>query len=156
MTTRGTKFAVVEAPELIWPTELQIPSKRFRLLVAADTANLNVRAISDFALAALEHGMVYFCSWGPGCGRFQDIVDEVVVEDHLGEQKFSGSKPGDVIMTTSHEDEPLEEALEFLALFSVPTEGFQPDSEFRLVICVGNTAWTSTAGTYLQSIDSLR
>jgi hypothetical protein len=156
VTTRGTKFAVVEVPQLAWPAELQIPSKRFRLLVAADTSQLSVQTISDFALASLEHGMVYFCSLGPGCERFHDIVDEVVVEDDLGEQKFSGSKPGDVIMTTSHEDEPLEEALEFLALFSVPTEGFQPDSDFRLVICVGNPDWAPTASNYLQSIDFLR
>jgi hypothetical protein len=65
VTTRGTKFAVVEVPQLAWPAELQIPSKRFRLLVAADTSQLSVQTISDFALASLEHGMVYFVLGGP-------------------------------------------------------------------------------------------
>jgi hypothetical protein len=140
MTSHTKKFAVAEISDLIWPPALKVPSKRFRLLVAADTSKLSTDLISEFALAALEHGMVYFCSWGPGCERFHDIVDEVVVADDLTQQKFSGSKPGDVIMTTSHDDESLEEALEFLP-FAIPTEGFLPDSDFRLVICLNNPAW---------------
>jgi hypothetical protein len=151
MTILGKKFAVAETPNLSWPAALEIPSKRFRLLVAADSSKLSVQVISDFALAALEHGMVYFCSWGPGCERFHDIVDEVVMEDDLAERKFSGSKPGDVVMTTWHHDEPLEEALEFLALSSMPTEGFQGDSDFRLIICVGNADWSATAISFLQA-----
>lgn len=153
MTTRGKKFAVAETPHLIWPAALEIPSKRFRLLVAADASKLSVQVISDFALAALEHGMVYFCSWGPGCDRFHDIVDQVGIADDLTHRQFVGSKPCDVTMTTSHDDEPLEEALEYLAFLSVPTEGFQPDSDFRVVICVGNPDWAATATNFLQSFD---
>jgi hypothetical protein len=62
MTTQNKKFAVVAVPELVWPSELEIPTKRFRLLVTADTSSLGVDSISNFVLKALEHGMVYFCS----------------------------------------------------------------------------------------------
>jgi hypothetical protein len=153
MTTRALKFVVVSIPELVWPSALNIPSKRFRLLVAANTLELSVEVISAFALAASERGMVYFCSWGPGCERFHDIVDEVEVEDSLGPQKFAGAKPDDVIMTTWHDDEPLEEGLRFLAQLAVPTEGFAADSDFRIVICAGNSDWRAQSEKFLQSCD---
>ena len=60
-------------------------------------------------LWALRSGMVYFCAWGPGCERFHDIVDEVVVEDQMGERIFVGNNESDTIMTTWHDDEPLHE-----------------------------------------------
>src|SRR4029077_10491011 len=109
--------------------------------------------LSDFALAALKSGMVYFCSWGRGCSRFHDIVDEVIVEDELGEGKFVGPGRDDVIMTTSHQDEDLVEALEFFAKFAAPTDGFATDSSFRLVICLGSAEWVSTANRFLESAE---
>jgi hypothetical protein len=152
MSSQSKRFAVVEVPDLIWPPALAIPTKRFLLLVVADTSNVSADALSHFAATALERGMVYFCSWGQGCERFHDIVDEIVVDDDLGPRRFSGSKPGDVIMTTWHNDESLEEALEFLAVAN-PTEGFEPDSDFRLVICVGNPDWVEQANRFLRSVE---
>ena len=58
-------FKVVDLPSLIWPSNVTIPSKRFRLFVAADTENNTVDVVSASANAALEKGMVYFCSF-PG------------------------------------------------------------------------------------------
>jgi len=148
------RFAVVEISNLIWPATLEIPSKRFRLLVVGDTSQLSVRAISDLAAAALERGMVYCCCWGEGCERFHDIVDEVIVADDLGPRKFSGSKPDDVIVTTWHEDEPLEEALYYFAQLAIPTGGFHSGSEFHLVLCLNNPEWAEQSKKYLQSLDA--
>jgi hypothetical protein len=145
------KFAVIKVPRLEWPSTAEVRSKRFRLFVAADVASENTEAISDFALCALKHGMVYFCSWGPGCERFHDIVDEVILEDDIGERKFAGPNRGDVIMTTWHTEDTLEEALDFFLTCAVPTDGFMPDSGFRLVICVANQEWTAQADRFLQS-----
>ena len=47
-------FKVVDLPSLIWPSNVTIPSKRFRLFVAADTENNTVDVVSAFANAALE------------------------------------------------------------------------------------------------------
>lgn len=145
------KFAVIEVSNLEWPTTLEVPSKRFRLLVAADVKSVNTLVISDFALAALKRGMVYFCSWGPGCERFHDIVDGVVVGDDGTGQEFSGPNRSDVVMTTWHDDETLEEALDYLATCAVPTDGFTPDSDFRLVISVANQQWAAQAQKFLES-----
>jgi hypothetical protein len=100
--------------------------------------------------------MVYFCAWGRNCERFHDIVDEVILEDDLGEHRFVGPTENDVVMTTWHKDETLEEAIEFFTSWAVPTDGFAANSSFRLVICVGNTGWAETANRVLQSAESFR
>jgi hypothetical protein len=84
-------FSVVQVKSLIWPADVQIPNGRFRLLVAADVTGLSTKLMSEFAVAALKSGMVYFCAWGPGCKRFHDIVDEVIVEEELGERFLLGA-----------------------------------------------------------------
>jgi len=145
------RFAVVQLAELLWPASIALPGRRFRLFVAADTRGLSVDAMSDFATAALSKGMVYFSAWGSGSERFHDIVDEVVAEDRLGERRFVGATPNDVAMTTWHEDEDLEGALSFFAVSAIPTEGFSDDSDFRLVICVGNPDWAQAADRLLRS-----
>jgi hypothetical protein len=146
------KFAVIEVPKLEWPTTFEVPSKRFRLLVAADLRGVNTKAISDFAHSALKRGMVYFCSWGPGCERFHDIVDEVIVGDGVTDKEFSGPSKNDVVMTTWHDDQTLEETLDFLATCAVPTDGFAPDSDFRLVISIDNQPWAAQARKFLESV----
>jgi hypothetical protein len=143
-------FAVIQLPDLRWPSSIQLPSKRFRLLVAADVTNVDTDAISNFASAALNCGMVYFCAWGPDCERLHDIVDEIIVKDDLGERRFTGPTANDVIFTTWHSKESLREALDFFATCAEPTEGFLADSGFRLVICAGNPKWVATARKSLQ------
>jgi len=148
--TQEKRFLVFQVPSLNWPILLSIPSRRFRLFVAADITDVTTQEVADFALAALNRGMVYLCSWGPDCERFHDIVDEVLIADDLSDQNFCGPNSSDVVMTTWHSDETLEEALDFLAVSAVPTDGFAPDSDFRLVICVGNSDWAATANKFLK------
>jgi len=150
---KAKQFAVIQLAELQWPPALQLPSPRFRLLVAAHVEEVSTQIIADFAFAALSRGMVYFCSWGHGCERFHDIVDEVIVGDDIGERRFVGPRADDVVMTTWHERDNLEEALDFFATCAVPTDGLTPDSDFRLVICVNNSDWATAASRFLQSAD---
>ena len=144
-------FAVIPLAQLAWPVSIALPRRRFRLFVAADTSGLSTHALSNFASAALSRGMVYICAWGRGCERFHDIVDEIVAEDALGKRRFVGPTPNDVVMTTWHEDESVEEALSFFAISAIPSEGFADDSDFRLVICLGNPRWAQAADRLLQS-----
>jgi hypothetical protein len=134
-------FSVVQVDSLRWPADIQIPNGRFRLFVAADVTGLSTKLISEFAVAALKSGMVYFCAWGPGCERFHDIVDEVVVEDQIGERIFVGKNESDTIMTTWHDDEPLDEALDFFAKLTCPTMGFETNSNFWVAVSLTNAEW---------------
>ncbi len=146
-----TQFAVIQLPELSWPISTALPSSRFRLFVAADTSAVTTDAISRFASAALSEGMVYFCAWGRGCERFHDIVDQVRAEDELTEGRFIGPTEHDVVMTTWHDNETLEQALDFFITCAVPTDGFAIDSSFRLVVCIGNPDWSEIAIRVLQT-----
>lgn len=141
---------VVDIPDLSWPSSLKLPTKRFRLLIAADSLVTPAASIVAFAASALNAGMVYCCAWGKGCERFHDIVDECVSEDSLGARRFAGPSENDLVMTTWHDDESLEEALHFFVYCAVPTDGFAEDSDFHLVICVGHPAWSATAKAYLN------
>jgi hypothetical protein len=148
--TKQREFEVIQLDKLNWPTSLKIPSKRYRLFVAADSQEESVKVISDFAAAALNCGMVSFCSWGPGCERFHDIVDEVIVQDDLGERRFAGPNPHDTVMTTWHQRDTLEEALDYFATLSKPTSGFLADSAFWLVMSVRNAEWALLAARVLE------
>jgi hypothetical protein len=144
-------FAVVTLDTLAWPASLTIPSPRFRLFVAADTTQVTVEGISRFAEIALTRGMVYFCAWGPGCERFHDIVDEILVGDEVfGKHRFTRPTPNDVVMTTWHANEDLEEALDFFATCAIPSEGYAAGSDYRVFVCVGHPEWAATAQKFLQ------
>jgi hypothetical protein len=121
--------------------------------VAVNVEEVSTKAISDFAFAALSRDMVYFCAWGRGCERFHDIVDDVKLKADLGERRFVGPRVGHVVMTTWHDCDTLEEALEFFATCAVPTDGLAPDSHFRLAICVNNKDWAATASRFLQKVE---
>lgn len=126
------RFSVIQVSDLNWPPALEILSKRFLLFVAANITDVSTQTVSHFALAALNQGMVYFCSWGPDCERFHDIVDEVLVEDDVGEQKFAGPNTSDVIMTTWHAKDSLEDAIDFFATSAVATAGSHQIATFAL------------------------
>lgn len=138
------QFRTVECDSLIWPSDMVIPSKRFRLFVAADVSASAVETISDFALQALNHGMVCFSVWGPDCRRFHDIMDEVTVDDELGDRKYVGPNDYDTIMTDWHEKVTLEEAIDFFVNLAYPTGGFEAGSNYWLAISVGNEEWART------------
>jgi hypothetical protein len=146
-------FKVVKISQLIWPASLRLPDQRFRLFVAADTTCCTTEEISEFANATLSKGMVYFCAWGPGCERLHDIVDEVVVEDDLKERKLASPGPHDVVMTTWHGKETLEEALQFFATCAVPTDGYAENSSYRVVVSLANPEWESIARKFLKQTD---
>lgn len=151
MAKKRSSLTLIES--LQWPASLKIPSKKFRLFVAADVRNIDVQALADFGAIALKNGMVYFCAWGPGCERFHDIVDEVIVTDDLGQRLFAGPSPHDTVMTTWHDKETLEEAVDFFANATFPTEGFQPDSNYWVAICLQNNEWEAIIREQLQLAD---
>jgi hypothetical protein len=152
--TQENRFAVILLRELKWPTSLQWSGSRFRLFVAGDFSNVGIVAVSEFASTALSRGMVYFCAWGSDCERFHDIVDEVLVKDEIGKHAFAGPSANDTVMTTWHEHETLEQALDFFVTSAVPTQGFAVDSSFRVVMCLRNSDWAETATRVLQAKQS--
>jgi len=120
------------------------------LFVAADVTAVADDVIAEFAHSALRSGMVYLCAWGPDCGRLHDLADQVIVQDDQGERLFAGPSQQNTIMTTLHEGETLNQALEFFVMNSYPTDGFEAGSNYWLAISVGNPDWATTIKQQLE------
>jgi hypothetical protein len=150
------RFVIVETPSLTWPADLQISSKYFRLFVAADTTSTSSDQIAAFARNALMSGMVYCCSWGPDCERFHDIVDEVwIASDQSSDRLLVRPGIADTVMTTWHDDETLEDALEFFVHSALPTNGYEAKSSFWVAVAVANSNWTKVMREQTETCRSL-
>ena len=128
--TEEHRFSIVTPTQVAWPDSLRIPLSRFRLFVAADTSHSSVEEISAFAEGALIAGMVYFCAWGPGCERFHDIVDEIIADDRVWPMVFRSGRR-------------LEEG-------RGPTGGYIADSDYRVLVCIGQPEWAATVRRFMR------
>lgn len=87
-----------------WPGAPAWRSAKFCLLLLAE----HVVDPGPLLARALPQGLVFASAWGPGCELVEESFDEEIAGD--GERP---EEPGSAILTTSHPDESLEEALEF-------------------------------------------
>jgi hypothetical protein len=86
-----------------WPAKLPWTCEGFGLLVIADHV-VDVTALAHDAVAA---GAAFVSAWGPGCALLEDVFDEAIVSSGHPETRH------DVVLTTSHAEESLGEALDF-------------------------------------------
>ena len=142
--TETQHVRVVDNGALTWPSDLQISGPYFRLFVAADTSKVSTTQISQFAQGALASGMVYCCCWGPGCEKLHDIIDEVIVAEELKGKPIPRPSPNDTVMTTWHDNESLQEAVEFFLVSAVPTAGYGVNSCSAVAMSVSNSGWGET------------
>ena len=116
---------------------LAIHGKHCVLFLAMDARPLSVNEISNIANWALDQGAVYLCVWGLDCERVHDIIDEVVCNRNPDETDE------DVIMTTWHEDEALDEALWFAVNSAFPAGAYEETCKTLVAIAVGSQDWGS-------------
>ena len=62
-------------------------------------------ALEPFVEDCLRDRVVLIAVVGEGCAHVEDLIDEIIVGDGLDDSRF--------IVTSSHPDESVEEALEF-------------------------------------------
>ncbi len=86
-----------------WPTKTPWSSPSFGLLLLLD----HVVDVTPLAETAHEQGLAVASVWGPGCAIAEDAFDEAIGDTSL--------------ITSSHPDESLEEAMEFF-LAVVPVD----------------------------------
>ena len=127
------------------PASLVAPSARFVVFIAADTTREPGPELVDLAAAILERGATYVCCWGPDCSRFHDCFGEADVYRHLDHDEDR------VIMTTWHDDDPLEEAAWFALHSAFPDEGYAEGTGSVLLVTVGNREWHEQLGKYLDA-----
>jgi len=110
-----------------WPRELPWTSAGFGLLFAADHA-VDATAIAEDAVA---RGVAFVCAWGPGCAMVEEAFDEAIVGSGREETKH------DVVLTTSHAEESLEEALEFFLDAATPSRDRAKDCQAWCILALG-------------------
>jgi hypothetical protein len=123
-------------------------NRHFVCLSVWDSSAATVDEVGSFCRRLLDLGCAYLCTWGPGCERVHDIMDEVIVGDGSLES-YRG-----LVMTTwhPHSDWSLEETLDFLLDDTRPAEEFAPDGcAFSMLIRIGSHEWDGTVETYIQS-----
>lgn len=84
-----------------------------------DVAALDAAPITDLASRLLRTGAGYVCTWGAGCERTHDFVDwEKVAREIDGIPPPEGAP--DLVMTTWHDKDSLDEALDFVFEGAIP------------------------------------
>ncbi len=105
-------------------------------------------ALVDNASLLIERGASYVCCWGPGAERLEDAFDEAGV---LRELKANSLPTDDVLMTTSHDQESLEEALWFAAWSTYPTAAYEATTRTLIAVAVGQAEWHREMLSYLSA-----
>jgi hypothetical protein len=151
--TNAERFILVDTQSFEWPAHFQPSSKYFRLFVAADATGTPTEQISRFAAEALTNGMVYCCTWGPGCERVHDIVDETLVTSQVfGPGSFAPATHDDTLMTIWHDRDSLEDALEFFVCNSRPTVSYLDESSVWLILSVANPVWSAAVREHFKKL----
>jgi hypothetical protein len=115
--------------------QISLSSKNFALFLAMDAQTVESAELVEVARVLAGMGMVYLCAWGADCERVHDIFDQVLAD------REPNPTDTNVVMTTSHEDESLEEALWFFCNCAVPTQAYERTCRDWMIVAVGNKAW---------------
>jgi hypothetical protein len=115
--------------------KIQSDSAYFGLLIALDASKVDDDQIRKAASGLLSKGLAYLCAWGPDCERVHDLFDQAAIEIN---EKLSAD---DVVMTTWHSGESLEEALWFFAHAAFPTKFFWQKCTDWIVAPIANESW---------------
>lgn len=118
----------------------------FVAFTALDATALTDEQLGALARSLIGGGCVYACSWGPEADRVETAFDWEVVRSEM-EQSARALD----IMTTSHEDESLDEAIWF-ALFVA----FPPEIEASAVVAIADFRWHGEIEARLSGPEDLR
>jgi hypothetical protein len=126
------------------PRVFPLPEKTFVLFLAADGRGIPDNALRERCTALLEAGARYVCVWGPDCSRIHDACDRAAGDLGLNHDNA-------VIMSTWHEDEPLQEAVWFAANAAFAHQAYAEASNALVAVSVGSVEWESQIREYLQA-----
>jgi hypothetical protein len=84
----------------------------------------------------LDDGVVYLCAWGPNAGWVETLFDLA-----FGARELETGHEPPIVMTTSHENESLEEALWFATNSTWPDTAFETTCKSVVALAVGDRTW---------------
>lgn len=130
-----------------WPSTIPV-SRPFVAFTALDTRAASPSLLGAFAVALLEQGCEYACCWGDDCSRLHDIFDEVAVQREIEGPPIDTID--DVVMTTWHENDSLDEALWFAINCA-----FLAHHDLTAVVCIAAPRYATAIRARLEDPDQL-
>ena len=130
-----------------FPSELNLPSPHFVMLLACDARKVEDSVITDFADSMIDRGIAYLCGWGADCERVHDLFDLAFVMREIEDgQQYPH------IMTTWHNDESLDEALWFMLNSAYPDDALADTCGIDLAVSVANAEWDTLIQRRLSNV----
>ncbi len=117
------------------PPHLNLPSQHFALLLAWDARGVPNETIRGLARWLMDEGLAYLCAWGPDCKRVRHQFD---LED-VGKKQVDADES--FVVTTWHDDEPLDEVLWEFLYCTLPADDYIETCGSGLAMSVGNEEW---------------
>ena len=114
---------------------------RFICLLAWDAGAAAEAEISQVAERLLAAGCVYICTWGRGCDRVHDIFDQA---------DLARAPDGPWAMSTSHDDEPLDEAIWFFLFNAYPDPSLADRCLSAVGVSIGMPSWAKVIRTAMK------
>lgn len=93
------------------PPALEKVASRFVVVIEAQVSDEWRNALSGWIV---NYGCLYMMAWGQNCSAWDDSVDWASLE----KSDFEDVPAEQFVMTTSHEDEPLDEVFQFSKKFA--------------------------------------
>jgi len=139
----GQQLVLIEADSVSeladWPA---LPSQHFLCFVVWDAPS-DVEPVMSLARTLLDAGAVFVGTFGQGCERVHDAIDEIIVTT----DRERGND--DVIMTTWHASKRLEEALWFGLFTTFPATAYETTARTRVVVAIDAERYAETLRRYL-------
>jgi hypothetical protein len=124
----GRRIWVLDADSAgSWPEAVPWVSSKFAVLLLAE----HVFDVTPLARRALGQGMVWVSTWGPGCEAIDEDLDEIIA------QVQTDGRADEVVITTTHPEESLEEAIEFFLAVARPARAHVEECRAWVVVGIG-------------------
>jgi hypothetical protein len=105
----------------------------FTLFLAWESPDTDPEALTARLRPLVDNGLVYFCAWGEGSEEMHDAVDQIV-----SEREQAGCCLSATVMSTSHPDESLGEALAFFNEHALPSDAEVFANLSRYAVAIGS------------------
>jgi hypothetical protein len=131
------------------PDKTTHSTANFGLFVALNANEIADDKILQSAKKLLSIGLACLCTWGPDCERVHDLFD---VAARGINSELSGD---DVIMTTWHSRESLEDALWFFVHAAIVTGKFEKTCKDWIIAPIANPEWEQLIRNKFAQINTI-
>ena len=107
----------------------------FTLFLVWEQPETGIDQLVERLRPLIDNGLVYFCGWGEGSEEMHDAIDRIV-----SEREQSGCCLSAAVMSSSHPDESLGEALGFFREHALPTDPEVFANFSRHAVAIGSDA----------------